>query len=162
MSIPRTEFSQCSENLQMIVARSETVYIPPDLTHELSESEKPTTGNRDDLVMARYRDGYLHARTINGLGAAVKIVAVLIGGLLALAGFLFLDASSSGVGSFGSFGGIGAIVAMLAGLLIGGIGFILGVLLQSVGQSMKAHFDCAVNGSHFLNDEQRAEVMSLG
>jgi hypothetical protein len=67
------------------------------------------------------------------------------------------------VGNSGSSeigGGIG-IGIILIGLLIGGFGYILGVLVQSAGQSMKAHFDTAVNTSHFLNDDQRAEVMSL-
>ena len=49
----------------------------------------------------------------------------------------------------------------LAGLVFGGLGYILGVLVQAAGQSMKAHFVSAVNTSHFMNDDQRAEVMSM-
>jgi hypothetical protein len=117
----------------------------------------PPSG-RATQAMARYRDGYLHARTIDGFGGVVKIVALVIGGLLAFGGFVSCASSAN---SFGGFGEVAGIMIMLAGLLVGGIGYILGVLVQSAGQSMKAHFDCAVNGSHFLNDDQRAQAMSM-
>lgn len=117
----------------------------------------PPSG-RAAQAMARYWDGYLHARTIDGFGGVVKIVALVIGGLLMFGGFVSCAISAN---SFGGFGEIAGIMVMLAGLLVGGIGYILGVLVQSAGQSMKAHFDCAVNGSHFLSDDQRAQVMSM-
>jgi Zn-dependent protease len=88
----------------------------------------------------------------------VKIVALVIGGLLVFGGFISCASSANSIGGFGEVAGI---MIMLAGLLVGGIGYILGVLVQSAGQSMKAHFDCAVNGSHFLNDDQRAQAMSM-
>jgi hypothetical protein len=119
---------------------------------------KVTNKDRAALAMYRYRDGYLHARTIDGFGATIKAVALLIGFLLAFGGIIACAGSSN---SFGGIGEIGGVLLVLGGLLIGGFGYILGVLVQSAGQSMKAHFDCAVNGSHFLNDDQRAEVMSL-
>jgi hypothetical protein len=34
-------------------------------------------------------------------------------------------------------------------------------MIQSGGQQLQAHLDCVVNGSPFLNDQQRAVVMSL-
>lgn len=117
----------------------------------------PASG-RAAKTMARYWDGYLHARTVDGLGGIVKIVALVVGGLLVFGGFVSCATSSN---SFGGIGEAGGIMSMLAGILVGGIGYILGVLVQSAGQSMKAHFDCAVNGSHFLNDDQRAQVMSM-
>jgi hypothetical protein len=119
---------------------------------------QPPPSGRAAQAMARYRDGYLHARTIDGFGGVVKIVALVIGGLLAFGGFVSCSISSN---SFGGFGEVAGIMIMLVGLLVGGIGYILGVLVQSAGQSMKAHFDCAVNGSHFLNDDQRAQAMSM-
>jgi len=117
----------------------------------------PPSG-RAAQAMARYWDGYLHARTIDGFGGVVKIVALVVGGLLVFGGFVSCASSAN---SFGGFGEVAGIMTMLAGLLVGGIGYILGVLVQSAGQSMKAHFDCAVNGSHFLNDDQRAQAMSM-
>ena len=110
-------------------------------------------------TMERYRDGYIHARAVNGFGAAVKVVALIIGAILVFAGLQAFNSTTPGFGS--GIGEIGGVVIIVAGFLLGGLGYILGVLVQSAGQSMKAHFDCAVNGSHFLNDDQRAEVMSL-
>jgi len=119
-------------------------------------SNRATLEGRAEKAMARYRDGYRIARSIDSFGFQVKVVALLVGGLLAFGGVKVL----SGNGSNGFDEGIGLGVIVI-GLLAGGIGFVLGVLVQSAGQSMKAHFDCAVNGSHFLDDNQRAKVMSL-
>jgi len=105
--------------------------------------------------MNRYWDGYIHARAIDTFGGVVKVIALLIGGLLVLGGIIY------SADSRGFLGALPAIMIVLSGLIIGGIGYILGVLVQSAGQSMKAHFDCAVYQSRFLNDDQRAKVMSL-
>ena len=106
----------------------------------------------------RYREGYIHARAINGFGATIKGIAFVVAGLLALGG---ISAYNDNSNSFGKVGEIGGIALIIAGLLLGGFVYILGFLIQSAGQSMKAHFDCAVNTSPFLNDAQRAKVMSL-
>jgi hypothetical protein len=122
-------------------------------------SAKPaSTDDRTAKAITRYKEGYLHARAIDTFGGIIKVVALILGGLLLFAGFVSYGASAN---SFGGLGEIRAIAFAVFGILIGGIGYIVGVLVQSVGQSMKAHFDCAVNGSHFLNNDQRAEVMSL-
>ena len=125
------------------------------LTPDNVEIEKKSLEGRTAQAMDRYRDGYLHARTIIGLGEVIKTIAWLASCVLAFAGMVFWSSTDN------SFGEIGGILIILVGLILGGFGYILGVLVQSAGQSMKAHFDCAINGSHFLNDDQRAEVMSL-
>lgn len=126
-----------------------------------TRDEKPAHSHKPEgraaLTMTRYREGYLHARAINGIGTVIKVVALIIGGILLVVGLGVVDHA----GNFGVIGGFGGIGIILIGLLIGGFGYILGVLVQSLGQFMKAHFDCAVYQSHFLNDDQRAEVMSL-
>ena len=113
-----------------------------------------THEGRPGLAMTRYREGYLEARSINGIGAAIKTVALIVGGLMTFGGLIAFSESNG-------FGEIAGIASLLTGLGFGFVGFILGILVQAAGQSMKAHCDCAVNGSHFLNDDQRAEVMSL-
>jgi hypothetical protein len=120
----------------------------------------PANVLEERAIMAhrRYKEGYIHARAIDGFGATVKVIALIIGGLLVFGGFIACANSASSLGGIGEIGGV---AIMLVGLLMGGFGYILGVLVQSAGQSMKAHFDCAVNGSHFLNDTERAKVMSL-
>jgi hypothetical protein len=118
------------------------------------------------MAMSRYRDGYLHARAVNGFGILIKTASWIIGGLLVFGGLVAVG-SGQDAGRVNPFVNTGqletiiGILGILVGLIVGILGNILGVLVQSAGQSMKAHFDCAVNGSHFLNDDQRAEVMSL-
>jgi uncharacterized membrane protein (UPF0136 family) len=115
-----------------------------------------TLDDRTAKAMDRYREGYVYARTINGLGIFIQVVAYVIGCLLALGGLIVYVSMDREL--FAIAGGVSGFVS---GLLIGVVGYILGVLVQSAGQSMKAHFDSAVNTSHFLNDDQRARVMSL-
>jgi len=47
------------------------------------------------------------------------------------------------------------------GLITIGLEYALGVLIRAAGELMKAPFDCAVNLSHLLNDDERASLMSL-
>ena len=100
--------------------------------------------------MARYRDGYFLAGAIDRFGSVLKVVALIVGGLIALAGLIYAVAWA-----------VVGIVLLLMGVLVGGLGYVLGVLVQAAGQLMKALFDVSVNGSHFLSDDQRAHVMSL-
>jgi hypothetical protein len=47
------------------------------------------------------------------------------------------------------------------GGVVGGIGFMVGVMISAQGQLMKAALDGAVNTSPFMNDDDKARVMSL-
>jgi len=127
---------------------------------DINQTAQPTSPDtRTTQVMTRYHEGYLHARTIDGFGGVIKVVSLLIGGLLVFGGFSACSTLAISLGEHIATGlGIGGVVI---GLFLGSIGYIFGVLIQSAGQSMKAHFDCAVYQSHFLNDNQRAKVMSL-
>lgn len=151
-----TSCAFCGATIQPESAQMATDASPA--AHRVTFEGRAAHQGRAVQAMDRYRDGYLHARAIDGFGAAVKVIALLVGGLLVVVGMYACGGSSN---SFGGIGEIGGIAIMLIGLLAGGMGYILGVLVQSAGQSMKAHFDSAVNTSHFLNDDQRAEVMSL-
>lgn len=115
-----------------------------------------------EAVRRRYQDAYLHANTVDGFGKIVKIVALIGGGLIALNGFLSC-AGSAHSDSFGmaGIGILGGGIVFVLGVIIGFIGFAAGVLIQSAGQQLKAGLDCAVNGSHFLSDDDRAAAMGL-
>ena len=117
-----------------------------------NEGPPPATPKRRTaLTVARYQEGYTIARAIDRFGGVIKDAALIIGSLLALIGLIVCFNNSAMIG----------IPLIFLGLLAGGIGYILGILVQSAGQLMKALFDVAVNGSHFLTDDQRAKVMSL-
>jgi hypothetical protein len=117
-----------------------------------------TPEHRADMATARYWEGYFHVRALNRFGATVKTVALSAGGLLALLGFLLCARSVNNLFDTGGFAGFATI---LFGALVAGFGYVLGVLVQARAQLLKAHFDCAVNSSHFLSDDQKAKVMSL-
>jgi len=137
---------------------SESVNTPAGTAFPgLGPAQSATLERRSAMSMSRYWEGYLHARALNGFGATIKAVSLSVGGLLALIGFFSCAKSQNNM--FDS--PIGGFLMFLFGVFVGAFGYVLSVLVQAAGQLLKAHFDCAVNGSHFLNDDQRAKVMSL-
>jgi hypothetical protein len=137
---------------------TEDIDTTPDLTSEYPTiTQGATHQRRVDSAMERYQDGYFQARTIDGFGRLIKRIAWIVGIFLILTGYLgyadIFGSRNSGV--------IGLILCVLPGVATGFLIYIIGVLVQAAGQLLMAHFDCAVNGSHFLSDDQRAQVMSL-
>jgi len=137
-------------------------------------------------AMKRYADAYLVARTIAKIGGVVKIVALVIGGTIVLSGSLgavttFMSSSNTTVRHAGwnmdgtprqavqnSNVGLNvgmAIVAVIASWIVGAVVaiplYILGILLASQGQILKATLDAAVHSSPFLKKEEMASVMAL-
>lgn len=111
-------------------------------------------------VINRYRQAYSRAGLINSFGGVVKVMALVIGGLIAVSGFI--SCASSAGNSFG--GGIGVVVggsSFVIGIIFGFLGYAFGALIQSVGQQLMAQLDTAVNGSPFLTEDQKAGAMSL-
>ena len=103
-------------------------------------------------VESRYRDAYLVSSAVAAIGAAVKIIGVVLGLLILLAGVISgMQSSSVAV----TFGGVllGAVVAIPI--------FVLGVLVSAQAQVLKATLDTAVHSSPFLTKENMARVMSL-
>jgi hypothetical protein len=99
----------------------------------------------------RYRDGYMVASALNGIGGAVKGIGIAIGVIIAL---LSLAVGSSTNVMFGLLGAcLGSAIAAPV--------FILGILISAQGQLMKATMDAAVHTSPFLDDNQKASTMSL-
>jgi hypothetical protein len=103
-----------------------------------------------DSVMSRYTDAYRVARTVTAFGVTVKIVAIIIGGVIALAGLV--AASQSGI-----FALAGILVAAVVSIPI----YILGVLVSAQGQTLKATLDTAVYSSPLLTKDQMRQIMSL-
>jgi hypothetical protein len=98
----------------------------------------------------RYRDGYKAAKAIVGFGNLVKILGAVAGIIIALGALI--ASSESGVVFFG-----GAVLGGLVWLLL----FVGGVVICAQGQLLLATLDSAVNNSPFLDNPQRASIMSL-
>jgi hypothetical protein len=117
-------------------------------------------------ISGRYADAYLRANFQTGLGKTIQTASLLIGGVVA--GLALIFALSELVPQPGMFGAssntvgaaFGFFVATIAAAMTG-IGWIFGALISAQGQLLKATLDSAVNTSPFLDDSERARMMSL-
>jgi hypothetical protein len=105
-------------------------------------------------VMERYRNAYVYARFTVGVGEIIKVIGIT----LAVLFFLVLFATGSAIKTT-------PLISLFTGIIVGGsIGatfYIGGILVSAVGEILKASLDNAVNSSPFLEDSQRARIMSL-
>jgi len=101
-------------------------------------------------LIGRYCDAYALARVTVRFGSTIKFLGFLAAGILLLVAI-------SAAGLSGALG-VGGIV--LAGL-VGGIFYCFGVAVSALGQILLSTIDVAVNSSPFLENDQRAEIMSL-
>jgi hypothetical protein len=108
----------------------------------------------------RYADLYRAAKVMTGLGETVKIVGLVAAAIIFMVWFLVAIGAAQGLG--------GAVVFFMClvvggafGALVGGLFFLLGVLISAQGQLLMSHADSAVHTSPFLSDQQRAAAMSL-
>jgi hypothetical protein len=121
------------------------------------DSPPPLLSQHAGIVMKRYSLAYAHARAINDFGGTVKTLAAVVGILAALLGLRSLVGPEP-LSPVSSFAGLAMIIL---GIVVGIIGWAIGVMIQAGGQVTLAQLDCAVNSSPFLTDEQRATMMSL-
>jgi len=54
-----------------------------------------------------------------------------------------------------------AVAGLLSAVVVGGLFYLLGVLISALGQILEASVDTAINTSPFLSNAHRAEIMSL-
>jgi RNA polymerase subunit RPABC4/transcription elongation factor Spt4 len=107
-------------------------------------------------VVKRYRDAYLVANVVDGVGSLSKGIGIVIAGVLVLVGLI-----SAGSGRGGDTAVAMGVVIIALGVATGAWFYVLGILVAAQGQILKASLDGAVNGSPFLTNEHRAKIMSL-
>jgi hypothetical protein len=117
-------------------------------------------GATGTAFVQRYADLYRAARVMTGLGETVKVVGLVSAGVVFMVWFLMAVAAAQGFG-----GGLAFFMCLIIGVafgaLVGGVFFLLGVLISAQGQLLMSHADSAVHSSPFLSDQQRAAAMSL-
>lgn len=122
------------------------------LPHSSSSAKEAKRGNR--LIVSRYTDAYLTARTITAVGNIVKFIAFIISvGSIVLMGFV--AKSQSTITPQIILGGI--ILGAIVGIPI----YVLGILVSALGQILKATLDSAVNSSPLLTKDEIRKMMSL-
>jgi len=123
----------------------------------------------------RYVDLYRAASVLTGLGTTVKIVGLVSAAVIFVFWFIVGMASVSQTQPSSPFGPSPAtqsttqivvffvciMIGAVSGALVGGLFFLLGVLISAQGQLITAHADSALNTSPFLSNEDRAAAMSL-
>jgi hypothetical protein len=123
----------------------------------------------------RYLDLYRAARLLVTLGASVKTVGIVVGAIIFLfwliVGFFVLSQTqpSSPFGPSPTAQSTAQTVTFLIclvigtvfGALVGGLFFLLGVVISALGQLLMTQADSAVHTSPFLTHEERAAAMSL-
>ena len=104
-------------------------------------------------VSSRYLDGYILASATTATGRLIKFTGILLAISVITITPLLVNHKD---------GGITLIVCIsIAGLMLGIIIYVVGILLAAFGQVIKAIFDQAVNSSPFLTHHQRALAMGL-
>jgi hypothetical protein len=129
----------------------------------------PVVGPIDQSVHAvsRYQEGYRLARTISGLSQVCKVVGLLAGimvivfGVMGSATVMRPNPSMTAVASEAAQHNVYLISVIFFGALVALIGWIIGVLMSGYGQHLKITLDTAVNGSPFLSNSQRSQLMRL-
>src|SRR5208282_2129188 len=97
-------------------------------------------------LMERYQNAYHVARTACGLGSAAKVIGLIVG----------VAILASGLQMGNVFGG----AAVGLGVIVAALFWILGTLVSAIGENLKAALDTAVYSSTFLDNAQRAKIMS--
>lgn len=119
---------------------------PPEGQQTPSASRQSKSGL--SAIMSRYKDAYLIARTVTGFGETVKVLAFVLGVVVAVIGV--------------AAGSIYYVVGGIAlGVVIGLPIFILGILVSAQGQILKATLDSAVNSSPLLTKDEIRQILSL-
>jgi len=121
---------------------------------QLSDPAEASAAQSAPRLMDRYQSAYRVAATACDLGSAVKVIGLVVGAAILL-------------GSFGMGNALGSAAVVVVGgtvlaCLVAVLFWILGTLVSAFGENLKAGLDTAVYSSTFLNNAQRAKIMSLG
>jgi hypothetical protein len=131
------------------------------LSTKLEYKEKMITTERDNVstnpayrsaMQGRYKDAYYFVHASVNTGKCIK-------GLAALAVVLGFIASGLVWNEFSSPGA--PFLVILASAFVGVIIYVFGMLIAAQGQALMAVLDTALNTSPYLDDDSRAEAMSL-
>lgn len=106
--------------------------------------------NHVDGMMRRYRDAYVVADAVVGIGGAIKIVGVVVAAAISILAFL----------ASGTVGPVVAVVCAGFGLIGGAVICVFGVLIAAQGQMQYAILDVAVNTSPIIPAESKAGLIT--
>jgi hypothetical protein len=89
-------------------------------------------------------------------------ILVVVFGVMGSETLMRPNASMVAIASLQAQHNIYIVSVIVFGALVALVGWILGIALDGYGQYLQATLDTAVNGSPFLTNQQRAQLMRLG
>jgi hypothetical protein len=116
-------------------------------------SAEPRGTSEVAQLIERYRNAYRVAESACHLGAGARVFG-------AIAGVVILVLSAQTAVSYGGQTA-NAATAIVVGFSALALFWLLGTLISTLGESLKASLDTAVYASTFLDNAQRAKIMSL-
>jgi len=102
-----------------------------------------------DGVKRRYRDAYILANVVAGVGDGIKVLGIVAAVVICLAGVLAAN----------TLGSIALVACGISGVFTGAMIYIFGVLIAAQGQMQRAMLDVAVNTSPTLNVNDKQELI---
>ena len=126
------------------------------LTNSSTGTKSEPAPDTTQVMMARYKDAYLQARAINGIGGTFKGIGIFLAFLLIIVGLIVTSKGRQGDAVFAV-----GVVLIGTGVIAGIFLYLIGIVVSAQGQILKATLDSAVNSSPFLTNENRAKIMSL-
>lgn len=139
--------------LSLVVQRGDEEFTVTLRRHPASAFGAAPADSPAAAASKRYSDAYVVARLTCGIGGVVKVVAVLVA-FLSVAVALIAGAATDA-------NPLLTLGAILISIIAGVPTYVLGVLLVALGQHLKAGLDVAVHTSPFLDNDEKAAVMSL-
>jgi hypothetical protein len=130
--------------------------MPAQPIFAASQPSEPVISQYAPAAIKRYQDSYRVARRINGIGRGIKLFGVFLSLLVIAAVILAVRQERIPASILVTSIGTGILVVVILLCF-----WIIGIFIAASGQSLKAQIDDVVYRSPFLNDEQRAEAMSL-
>jgi hypothetical protein len=130
----------------------------PDLNSALGIAAAPASqgiAGAQERATNRYLDAYRVARSIVALGKAIKVLGILGGVIILIAGFV-LAANTGGDASTVAF-----LSCLFTAVCVGFFAFIAGVMVSAQGQQLLAVLDSAIHTSPFLDPDAKARAMGL-
>lgn len=152
VSAPKPEEAAPPAPVLYPAAEASAVAQSPPIPSGVTGTLPPQAGWTKSAIK-RYRDAYTVAAFLVTVGSTVKGLGVVCGALLMVIGLA--------VAAQGGFGVVLGVAGLVAGPIGGAIFFIWGIVISARGQELRAELDVAVYASPFLNDAERASVMSL-
>lgn len=153
---------QCGYDFELM--RQLTSYLGQSATKTPEEAETiedlfqrpqkvhPSEGHS---LIKKYGDAYRIGRGLTKLGRLAKGLALLLGVLTFLAALLLASANyPPGLGTTTT-----VLVGLLMSILVAVPAFLLGALVNALGQILIATLDTAINTSPFLDNTQKSQIM---